>query len=153
MGINSAQMGFIFSAFGWAIVAPWLPGGWLLDRFGSRIVYALSIFTWSVVTILQGFVGFFAGATAIWSALRPALRGRHRRKPVPSRATAASSPPGSRATERHRRGDLQLGPVFRDGHLRADHGLHPQGDIGWPWAFGFMGALGIIAVSAILAGR
>jgi len=27
---------YIFSAFGWSYVLSQLPGGWLLDRFGSR---------------------------------------------------------------------------------------------------------------------
>jgi MFS family permease len=35
-------MGYIVSAFGWSYVIAQLPGGWLLERFGSKIVYALS---------------------------------------------------------------------------------------------------------------
>ena len=31
-----------------------LPGGWLLDRFGSKTVYFVSIFSWPVFTLLQG---------------------------------------------------------------------------------------------------
>ena len=57
-------MGFIFSAFGWSYVIAQLPGGWLLDRYGSRIVYAFSIFFWSLFTLLQGGIGFFGGAAA-----------------------------------------------------------------------------------------
>ena len=63
--MNSIAMGYIFSAFGWAYVIAQLPGGWLLDRFGSRRVYACSIFFWSLFTLLQGTVGFFAGGTAV----------------------------------------------------------------------------------------
>jgi ACS family glucarate transporter-like MFS transporter len=40
LGLDAAEMGFIFSAFGWAYVIAQLPGGWLLDRYGSKIVYA-----------------------------------------------------------------------------------------------------------------
>ncbi|WP_225773987.1 MFS transporter [Pseudomonas sp. Marseille-Q5115] len=65
LGIDPLTLGFIFSAFGWAYVAGQIPGGWLLDRFGSKKVYAASIFTWSVFTILQGFVGFMPVATAV----------------------------------------------------------------------------------------
>ena len=43
-GINAAQMGWILSAFGWSYVACQIPGGWLLDRFGSKTVYFFSIF-------------------------------------------------------------------------------------------------------------
>ncbi|WP_263264241.1 MFS transporter [Pseudomonas sp. RIT-PI-S] len=65
LGIDPLTLGFIFSAFGWAYVAGQIPGGWLLDRFGSKKIYAASIFTWSVFTILQGFVGFMPVATAV----------------------------------------------------------------------------------------
>jgi MFS family permease len=46
-------MGYIFSAFGWSYVAAQIPGGWLLDRFGSRTIYFWSIFIWSLFTLLQ----------------------------------------------------------------------------------------------------
>ena len=65
LGIDALTLGFIFSAFGWAYVAGQIPGGWLLDRFGSKKVYALSIFTWSLFTVLQGFVGDFGVSTAV----------------------------------------------------------------------------------------
>ena len=32
LGLTSIQMGYVFSAFGWAYVVAQLPGGWLLDR-------------------------------------------------------------------------------------------------------------------------
>ncbi len=59
-GIDAVSLGYIFSAFGWAYVLGQIPGGWLLDRFGSRKVYAASIFTWSLFTLLQSFVGYFS---------------------------------------------------------------------------------------------
>lgn len=62
--LSHVQIGFIFSAFGWSYVVAQLPGGWLLDRYGSRIVYAFSIFFWSLFTLLQGSIGFFGGAAA-----------------------------------------------------------------------------------------
>jgi len=65
LGLSAVQMGFIFSAFAWSYVLAQLPGGWLLDRFGSKITYFFSIFFWSVFTLMMGWVGFFAGATAV----------------------------------------------------------------------------------------
>ncbi len=38
LGLTPVDMGFIFSAFGWAYVIFQLPGGWLLDKFGSRVI-------------------------------------------------------------------------------------------------------------------
>jgi len=48
--IDAVAMGYVFSAFGWAYVIGQLPGGWLLDRFGSRRVYIWSLLAWSAVT-------------------------------------------------------------------------------------------------------
>lgn len=36
LGLDAADMGQIFAAFGWAYLIMQLPGGWLLDRFGSK---------------------------------------------------------------------------------------------------------------------
>ena len=35
LGLSKVVMGYAFSAFGWAYVIGQIPGGWLLDRFGS----------------------------------------------------------------------------------------------------------------------
>jgi len=63
--LGSVSMGYIFSAFGWSYVIAQLPGGWLLDRFGSRKIYSASLFVWSFFTFLTGFTGFFIGASAV----------------------------------------------------------------------------------------
>ncbi|NIF30303.1 MFS transporter [Pantoea sp. Tr-811] len=65
LGIDPIQLGYIFSAFGWAYVIGQIPGGWLLDRFGSKRVYACSIFTWSLFTLLQGTIGEFGQSTIV----------------------------------------------------------------------------------------
>jgi len=65
-GFDTIQMGYIFSAFSWAYVLSQVPGGWLLDRFGARRVYAASIFLWSIFTLFQASVGVLtAAATAV----------------------------------------------------------------------------------------
>jgi ACS family glucarate transporter-like MFS transporter len=65
LGLSPVQMGLVFSAFSWSYVLCQLPGGWLLDRFGTRIVYFFSIFLWSLFTLAQGWVGFFSGGAAV----------------------------------------------------------------------------------------
>ncbi|RZM09629.1 MAG: MFS transporter, partial [Sphingomonas sp.] len=67
LGLNAVQMGFIFSAFGWSYVIGQLPGGWLLDRFGSKNVYFASITFWSLFTVLIGTLTGLAGATAVYA--------------------------------------------------------------------------------------
>ena len=64
LGFDAVTMGFIFSAFSWAYVLGQLPGGWLLDRYGSKKIYAISIFVWSLFTLLQGGVHFLG---ALWA--------------------------------------------------------------------------------------
>ena len=53
IGLDPVGMGYVFSAFSWAYVIGQIPGGWLLDRFGSKRVYFWSIFIWSMFTLLQ----------------------------------------------------------------------------------------------------
>ncbi|WP_323120542.1 MFS transporter [Burkholderia alba] len=72
-GIGAVQMGYIFSAFGWAYVLAQLPSGWLLDRFGARRVYGASIFLWSMFTLLQSAIGI-VGGTALAVAMLFAMR-------------------------------------------------------------------------------
>ncbi len=44
LGLSAVSMGYIFSAFGWAYLLMQIPGGWLLDKFGSKKVYSDSLF-------------------------------------------------------------------------------------------------------------
>jgi ACS family glucarate transporter-like MFS transporter len=54
--ISTVQLGYIFSAFGWSYVAGQIPGGALLDKYGSRPIYLWSITLWAVFTMAQAFV-------------------------------------------------------------------------------------------------
>lgn len=143
LGISAAEMGFIFSAFGWAYVLGQLPGGWLLDRFGSKIVYGLSIFTWSVFTLMQGTIGFLAGGAAVMMlfALRFAVGFAEAPSfPGNSRVVAAWFPGNERAT---------ASAVFNSAQYFATVIFAPlmgwlTHSFGWHWVFGVMGGLGII---------
>ncbi len=57
MAISPVAMGYLFSAFAWSYVLGQLPGGWMLDRYGAIRIYGISLFLWSLFTLLQGFVG------------------------------------------------------------------------------------------------
>ena len=58
--ISTVQLGWMFSAFAWSYAAAQVPGGALLDRFGSRTVYLWAIFLWSIFTCLQAFAASLA---------------------------------------------------------------------------------------------
>lgn len=62
LGLDPVQMGYILSAFAWAYVLGQIPGGALLDRFGTKLIYTIAIALWSLFTLVQGFSGFLAGS-------------------------------------------------------------------------------------------
>jgi ACS family D-galactonate transporter-like MFS transporter len=51
--LNPAVMGVIFSAFSWTYFLGQVPSGVLLDRFGIRAIYSLSLLGWSLATLLH----------------------------------------------------------------------------------------------------
>jgi D-galactonate transporter len=57
--LDDAQMGLLFSAFAWTYAICNLPGGYVVDRFGARLTYAVSLFFWSAATGLQSLAGSF----------------------------------------------------------------------------------------------
>ncbi len=52
--IGPAVMGVILSAFSWTYALAQIPGGALLDKFGTRLTYTVSLVLWSLFTGLQG---------------------------------------------------------------------------------------------------
>ena len=143
LGLNSVSMGYIFSAFGWSYVLAQLPAGWLLDRFGSRKVYFISLFTWSFFTFITGFTGFLTGFAAVATlfslrfllgiAESPAF-------PANSRISVAWFPSKETAT---------AAAIFNSAQYFATVLFAPVlGFIvhtyGWKWSFVFMGSVGFI---------
>lgn len=57
--LTPVQLGLIFSAFGWTYAALQIPGGLLVDKVKPRILYAVCLVSWSVVTLLQGILKGF----------------------------------------------------------------------------------------------
>jgi len=70
LGFDAMTLGIAFSAFGWAYTWMQLPGGIVLDRFGSRLVLGMSLIVWSVFTFLQGYVDLFGSAFLALFVLR-----------------------------------------------------------------------------------
>jgi ACS family glucarate transporter-like MFS transporter len=145
LGLDAVTMGFVFSAFGWSYVIGQLPGGWLLDRFGSKRVYFGSILVWSLFTMLQGGVSFLAATAGSAVVVLCALRFLVGFSEAPSfpangRIVAAWFPANERGT---------ASAVFNSAQYFATVLFAPiMGWIthtyGWPWVFYFMGALGLV---------
>ena len=62
-------MGIVFSAFSWTYFLGQVPSGVLLDRFGTRVIYALSLASWSFVTLLHAAATGFASLLGLRLAL------------------------------------------------------------------------------------
>jgi len=143
LGFSSVQMGFIFSAFGWSYVIGQVPGGWLLDRFGSKAVYFWSIFIWSLFTVLQGAVGLVAATAAFYVVfLLRFLVGLAEAPSFPAngRIVAAWFPANERGT---------ACAIFNSAQYFATVIFAPimgwiVSSLGWPHVFYFMGGLGIL---------
>jgi MFS transporter, ACS family, D-galactonate transporter len=54
--LDPAVLGIVFSAFSWTYAFAQVPGGILLDRFGTKLIYFISITFWSLCTLLQSAV-------------------------------------------------------------------------------------------------
>ncbi|MDR7297866.1 ACS family glucarate transporter-like MFS transporter [Pelomonas aquatica] len=145
LGIDSVTMGYIFSAFGWSYVIAQLPGGWLLDRFGSKLVYAASICLWSVFTLLQGGISFIAANVGLAVVTLFALRFLVGAAEAPSfpangRIVASWFPAAERGT---------ASAIFNSAQYFATVLFAPlmgwiTHSYGWPAVFAVMGLLGIM---------
>ena len=67
--LSTFQLGLVFSAFGWTYVASQIPGGILIDKFGPRLLYAITLISWSVVTLCQGFIKGFGALLGLRLAI------------------------------------------------------------------------------------
>src|SRR6201996_8311475 len=147
LALDPVRFGFLLSGFSWAYVLGQLPSGGLLDRFGSKRVYAFSIFAWTLCAFLIGFTGYLPAAyifTAIF-ALR-LLSGLAQSPVFPGngRIVAAWFPTAERGTASaifNSSQDFALvmfAPLF--GWLVHSHG--------WRSCFWFMGGFGFVLAFA-----
>ncbi len=64
LGVSATMMGVVLSAFVWPYAIMNLPTGWLVDRFGARLLLTLAAGLWSLAAMLTGFatsIGQFLG--------------------------------------------------------------------------------------------
>lgn len=64
LGLSKETTGFVLSAFFWTYALMQIPGGWLADRFGSRVMVSGSCVGWGVaqgLTAAAGGVGSLLG--------------------------------------------------------------------------------------------
>ena len=137
LGFDTAQMGYVLSAFGWTYALCQIPGGWLVDRVAPRILYATLILLWSATTILLGFTYTVAGLMAI-RMLVGALEAPS--YPINNRVVTTWFPERERATA--------IG-FYTSGQYVGVAFLTPvltwiQSRLGWHMVFVATGVLGIV---------
>ncbi len=69
IGWTNAQFGWVNSAFQISYGVGLLGFGWFVDRFGTKIGYAVSIIAWSISAAAHALVGSFTGFITARSAL------------------------------------------------------------------------------------
>lgn len=57
--LSALQQGVIMSSFSWGYVVFMLMGGWLVDRYGPRLMNSLACLAWSIFTALGALTGGF----------------------------------------------------------------------------------------------
>lgn len=149
LGLSEIQTGFILSAFAWAYVLAQVPGGALLDRFGTKRIYAGAIAIWSLFTATQGFAGWLPGVSAVTmlfvlrfcvgAAEAPSFPGN-------ARLVAAWFPGSERGT---------ASAIFNSAQYFSLVAFAPlmgwlAHDFGWRSVFWVMGALGLVAAAAFV---
>ena len=147
LGLSPVQMGYVFSAFAWSYVVAQLPGGWLLDRFGSKPTYFVALTAWSLFTLFQGAVGFFTGGAAVilLFVLRFAVGAAEAPSfPGNGRITSAWFPAGERGF---------ASAIFNAAQYFATAFFSPVMGwlvhaFGWPSVFYVVGGLGLAAALA-----
>lgn len=141
LGFDAMTMGWALSAFGWAYTVLQVPGGWILDKYGSRLVYGLGLFFWSAFTFFQGFVGWVSFAFLALFVLRFLM----------GAAEAPAFPANARVTATwfptHERGFASA--IFNSAQYFALAAFSPLMGwtlhaFGWPSIFFWTGAVGMI---------
>ncbi len=59
-GLSPIALGYLFSSFLWAYVLMMLPGGRLIDRWGTQVIAPIAAAVWSAAQMATGMVGNFA---------------------------------------------------------------------------------------------
>ena len=145
-GLSTIHLGYILSAFSWAYVVGQIPGGLILDRFGTKTVYGVTLALWSLSTFLMGFVGAFGvgvtGALTLFFLLRFALGLIESPSfPANARLTAMWFP----RSERGRASALFASAQYFAVGIFSPLAGWLVASFGWPWPFFVLGAIGFVA--------
>ncbi len=134
---SDTQFGMILSAFGMGYVLLTAFGGWLVDRFGSRVMWPIAAITWSICVALLGFAAGFWGFIAL-RFLLGVTEGPH--FPAMTRSISDWLPP----MERARALSLGLVAIPLSSVIGAPICSYLVADFGWRTMFVAISAAGIL---------
>ena len=143
INLTPVRLGYLFSGFSWAYVLGQLPSGGLLDRFGSKRVYGISIILWSFFAFLTAFAGYLGPSLAFTAIFILRLLSGFAQSPVfpgNGRIVAAWFPTveRGRASAIFNASQYFALPIFAPIFGGLIHAL------GWRSCFWFMGGLGAV---------
>lgn len=138
--LSPVALGYLFSSFLWVYVLMMLPGGWLIDRWGSHVMASIATVVWSASQMLTGAAGNFTVMllTRLGLGIGEAPFG-----PVSYRSVRAWGPYTERGTAIAFIGAGQsLGPA-----VGAPLVAWLIATTSWRWSFVVTGALGFVWVA------
>lgn len=143
INLTPIRLGELFSGFSWAYVLGQLPSGGLLDRFGSKRVYGISIIVWSTLAFLTAFAGYLGPSLAFTAIFILRLLSGFAQSPVfpgNGRIVAAWFPTAERgrASAIFNASQYFALPIFAPIFGWLIHSM------GWRSCFWFMGVLGAV---------
>jgi MFS family permease len=140
-GIDTTRMGYVYSAYLLVYTICMIPGGWLIDRYGTKAALALMGFGSAVFVGLTGLTGLVLTAGLVFPALLVvrALLGAVTAPIHPGAARAVSLwvPPAARSWAN----GLVTGAALLGIALAYSAFGHLQDAVGWPRAFLVCGVL------------
>jgi MFS transporter, ACS family, glucarate transporter len=147
LALDPVKLGILLSGFSWAYVCGQLPSGGLLDRFGSKRVYGISIVCWTICAVLIGIAGYLPAAYVFSAIFGIRLLSGLAQSPVfpgNGRIVAAWFPTAERG---------KASSIFNASQYFALVAFAPlfgwlTGTYGWQSCFWFMGAFGAILAFA-----
>ncbi len=134
---TDTQFGLILSAFGMGYVFMTILGGWLVDRWGARLVWPVAAVAWSLCVALLGIAGSFWGF--IWLRfLLGVTEGPH--FPAITRSISHWLSPSERATAL----GLGLVAIPLSAVIGAPITSYLVADFGWRIMFFIISSVGVV---------
>ncbi len=141
--LDSTTMGFLLGSFFWTYAIMQLPAGWLVDRFGARLMFPIAVCWWSLFTALTAVANSAAALFGFRLLLGAGEAGGY---PSSARVVARWFPP-------HERGIASS--IFDSGSRVGNLVAIPLcawliGAFGWRASFVVTGLLGFVWTAAWL---